>query len=358
MIGGTLRAMPIVSPRVSVVSLLDGLPWPTILLNDAGKVTHVNGRMRARGVSLDGTADRRLLALFPEYFNALQGERRWLVSQDVDVVTPSADGPAHERLHLRKLEAGALLVVVDQTRLHELEAGYAQNARLASMGFLLASISHEISSPLSVISSSVQILQSKRGVSGEVRKKGIALMGDSARRMLLIARRLTNFSRVGEGVRGEFAIDDAIDEASLQLRCDSLGESVEFRHQREPEALVLGHEPQLQQVFFNLFLNAAQAMKGRGSIIVETRRATGNQVLVTITDTGPGIDADAIDRIFEPFFTTKPQGEGLGLGLAISSEIVAEHGGKLTASAAAPGMGGAVFHLQLPLAPPGRKGKS
>ncbi|MEP7276462.1 MAG: ATP-binding protein [Betaproteobacteria bacterium] len=347
--------MPRAAPKTSVATLLDSLPWPTILVNGTGRVTHVNAEMRARGVRLQGRPDRRLLTVFPDYYNALEGERRWLLSQDADVVVASSDGPVRETLRLRRLGAGAFIVVVDQTRLHELEAGYAQNARLASMGFLLASIAHEISNPLSVISSAAQILQSKRGVSAEVRHKGIALVGDSARRMLLITRRLTGFSRVVHAARRRFAIDDVIDEASLQLRFDSLGESVDFDHQRAPDAIVLGHQDQLQQVFFNLFLNAAQAMKGRGTISVVTRRGPDGQVHVTVGDTGPGIDPRALGKIFEPFFTTKPAGEGLGLGLAISVEIVSEHGGSLTATAV--GTDGAMFLVRLPLVAPGGKMK-
>jgi two-component system C4-dicarboxylate transport sensor histidine kinase DctB len=171
----------------------------------------------------------------------------------------------------------------------------------------------------------------------------------------LITRKLNSFSRIPDTIRREFPVDTAIDEAALQLRSDSLGETVDFDHHRAPDAAVLGHQDQLQQVFFNLFLNAAQAMKGRGTVSVITRVGPGNHIYVTVTDTGPGIDAEVFDRVFEPFFTTKPTGGGLGLGLAISSEIVNEHGGMLTASES--GLGGATFQLQLPLAPQNRKTK-
>ena len=348
--------VPTVARLASLLNLIDSLPWPAILVNESGEVTHVNAQMRERGARLEGRADLHVRSLFPEYYNALQGERPWLVSQDADVVMISGDIPVREKLWLRKLDAGAVMIIVDQTRLQELEIGYAQNARLASMGFLLASIAHEIGSPLSVISSAAQILQSKRGVARDVREKGIALVADNVRRMLLITRKLTSFSRVSDPVRREFAVDDAIDEAALQLRYDSLGETVSIDHQRAPEAIVLGHQDALQQVFFNLFLNAAQAMKGGGSIRVVTRHRPTNQIYVTVSDTGPGIEPENLERVFEPFFTTKPAGGGLGLGLAISSEIVHEHGGKLTASASK--QGGATFQLQLPPAPPGRHARS
>ena len=165
------------------------------------------------------------------------------------------------------------------------------------MGFLLASISHEIGSPLSVISSATQILQSKRGFTKDVRQKGIALIADSVRRMLLITRKLTSFARVSNTACREFAVDAAIDEAALQLHHDSLGETVSIDHQRAPNAIVLGQRDELQQVFFNLFLNAAQAMKGQGSIRVVTRPGPGNQIYVTVSDTGPGIEPEILRRV-------------------------------------------------------------
>jgi len=341
--------MAAVTRKASLLNIVDSLPWPAFLVSEAGKVTHLNAQMRAHGARLEGRADLHVRCVFPEYYDALQGECPWLVSQEADVVVVRGNAPVREKLWLRKLRAGAVLIIVDQTRLHELESGYAQNARLASMGFLLASISHEIGSPLSAISSVTQILQSKHGVASEVRQKGIALVADNVRRMLLITRKLTSFSRVSDPVRREFAVDDSVEEAALQLRYDSLGETVSIDHQRAPDAVILGHQDELQQVFFNLFLNAAQAMRGRGSIVVVTRRGPSNQIYVTVRDTGPGIEPKNLGHVFEPFFTTKPAGEGLGLGLAISSEIVHEHGGKLTTSASA--HGGATFQLQLPSAP-------
>jgi signal transduction histidine kinase len=250
-------------------------------------------------------------------------------------------------LWIRTLGARRLVIVTDRTRRIELESSQAQNARLASLGFLLASVSHEIRNPLSTINSIVQILQSKRGVSREVREKGIEQIAQSTNRLLLLTRRLTGFARVDEAMPVRFPIDTVIDEASLQLKYDSLGETVAFTRQREESAIVLGHPSQIQQVFFNLFLNAAQAMRGAGTIDVATNIGTGSMLTVTVADTGPGIAPEHLDDIFKPFFTTK-RGGGIGLGLAISNEIVHEHGGSIVA--ANKPEGGAVFQVTLPLA--------
>jgi signal transduction histidine kinase len=101
----------------------------------------------------------------------------------------------------------------------------------------------------------------------------------------------------------------------------------------------------MDQVFLNLLANAGQAIVGPGRIVIETA-VDGEHVVVTITDSGPGIAPEVLGRIFDPFFTTKPVGEGTGLGLSISYEIVKKHGGELTA--ASPAGGGARFRLRIP----------
>jgi two-component system, NtrC family, sensor kinase len=328
-------------------SFIDILPWPSVLIADTGCVMRLNPRMEAAGVRLSEPGENHLRSLFPEYLVALKGDPCWLTPQEVEVTRQTAFGPLHERLWIRRLGSGSLMVVSDETRLRELEAGHAQNARLASLGFLLASVSHEINNPLSAISSIVQILQSKRGISSEVRQKGIAQIAENTRRLLLLTRKLTSFARVDDTTRTRFSIDTALDEAFLQLKYDSLGETVALEHQRDERGTVLGYQGQMQQVFFNLFLNAAQAMQGHGTIRVTTELVAPVTLIVTISDTGPGIPAPHFDRIFKPFFTTK-RGSGIGLGLAISDEIVHEHGGTIIARNRPDA--GALFQVTLPVA--------
>ncbi|MCY1546380.1 Sensor protein ZraS [compost metagenome] len=85
---------------------------------------------------------------------------------------------------------------------------------------------------------------------------------------------------------------------------------------------------QLNQVFLNLIVNAAQSIRGAGTITVTTSRDR-ERICVAIHDTGNGIAEDVLPRIFDPYFTTKPAGEGTGLGLAIAKDIVVEHGGEI-----------------------------
>ncbi len=109
---------------------------------------------------------------------------------------------------------------------------------------------------------------------------------------------------------------------------------------------------QMNHVFMNIILNAADAMQGNGKLTLRTYRSSENKdkLCIKITDTGPGIPADIIPHIFEPFFTTKQEGKGTGLGLSLVHGIVEEHGGSIGVSST-PGQGSA-FTIELPLTRP------
>jgi two-component system NtrC family sensor kinase len=129
--------------------------------------------------------------------------------------------------------------------------------------------------------------------------------------------------------------------------------SVELQKDYGELPLVTCYPRQLQQVFMNLLVNAGQAIESvqprdadaRGRIRLHTR-AEGETVVVSVSDSGPGISPEHLDRIFEPFFTTKEVGEGTGLGLSTSYDIVRRHGGSLVARSGQGG--GAVFEIRLP----------
>jgi len=111
---------------------------------------------------------------------------------------------------------------------------------------------------------------------------------------------------------------------------------------------ITGDPGQLQQVFTNLLLNAADAMSGAGAITITTVPAPhGDGVVLKFADTGPGIPPEIKDKIFEPFFTTKPPGKGTGLGLSIVYGVIQRHGGTIEAESR-PG-GGTTFTITLPL---------
>ncbi len=220
-----------------------------------------------------------------------------------------------------------------------------QNARLAALGFMVAGVCHEVTNPLTSLHSIVQILQSEEHVTKELLDKGLSHIAVNVKRILDISRRLVKFSRVGDEPRLRFAVDDAIEEALSVLHQDGSLRDVELSYLADPTATVFGNTGQVREIFLNLFVNAVQAMAGRGQLCIVTRSA-GQMLEVLVSDTGPGVRADAIARIFEPFFTTKGGTHGTGLGLAISTEIAHEHSGTIELRHTSPR--GASFCVTLP----------
>ncbi len=223
----------------------------------------------------------------------------------------------------------------------------AQTQRLASLGFMVAAVCHEVSNPLSAVHSMLQILQSKRGVTPETIEKGLASISANVARVLAITKKLGDFSRVGGEAPVPVSVDGAVEEAIALLRHSACGLALRVDYRSAPGAAVLARRGNLQQIVFNILLNAAQAMSGAGRIEVRAATTREGSLELSICDTGPGIPDAHLARIFEPFFTTKQAGEGTGLGLAISSEVVQEMGGTIRASNRPEG--GACFEIVLPV---------
>jgi signal transduction histidine kinase len=326
-----------------VYPLLDGLPLPLILLDEGGEVLYCNCAMR--GKLPQASSGTNLRSVMPDYHAAFAGDLKH--PRNVSVTRDCGGATVHECLALSRSPLGMCLAVFDQTELVERESADAQSARLASLGFMVAGVCHEVSNPLSAIHSMVQILQSKRAVSHETLDKGLANIASNIGRVLAITRMLGDYSRVGGDRPAPVSVDEAVDEAVSLLRHSPWGTSVGFDYSGAPGVQVLARPGQLKQVVFNILLNAAQAMQGEGSIEALAAAGADGRVVLNIRDDGPGISPQNLTRVFEPFFTTKPGGEGTGLGLAISFEIIHELGGSMGASNN-PNCG-ACFCIELPL---------
>jgi len=325
-------------------ALLEALPVPVAILDSSDRIVFANAAMRERAT---GPADApRFAARFPEYHAALGVDRR--TAREV-AVTRGANGAAvRARLVARPTPDGLAVTVIEEPASAGLAAFESiQTTRLASLGFMVAGVCHEVSNPLAAIHSMLQILQSKRGASPEMLEKGLASISANIARLLAITRTLTDFSRTHDEPMRPVALAAAVDDAVSLLKHQTGPSAVAVDVRVDEAAVVLARTGQLEQVVFNVLLNAAQAMNGRGRIEVAATRG-GARVALAIRDEGPGIPDADLARVFEPFYTTKPAGAGTGLGLAISSEIVGELGGELRAENH-PG-GGACFIVELPLA--------
>lgn len=325
--------------------VLHALPWPAVLLDEEGRIVCANAEMQRRGLRLDPQAPPLLQEALPDYAAALRGG---MEEAQEALVTRQAQGKETvERVWLRPIASGAVLIVTDETRLAELETEHAQTVRLASLGFMLAGVCHEISNPLAAIHSMLQILESSGRRDPEVLEQGLASISANVRRILEISRQLSGFSRAATEPRRPVAVDSVLEEALALVRHERTYREVAVEHHKDPAALVRANARELLQVFFNVLANAVQAMEGRGRILITTRRLGNEQVEIMIQDDGPGIRPEHLPKLFDPFFSTKARGEGTGLGLTISNEIVHEHGGRMRAESTY--RKGARFYIELPL---------
>jgi two-component system, NtrC family, sensor kinase len=325
-------------------------PFPMIMLGEDGVVLAASDDEDANERPGMPEADLPLRLRAPFYLSQMKGNERRPMAQEVDIVRtrPSGD-PAHERLYLRRTPWGANLVIVDQTRFRKLQTADVQTARLAALGFMVAGVCHEVTNPLTSLHSIVQLLKAEPHPAPELLHKGLDNISVNVRRILDISRRLVRFSRTGDEPRCRFVLDEILEEALFVLRSDDLLHGIELHYTPDPAAQVFGNPGQVREIFVNLFVNAAQAMGGRGRLEVSTR-STAGMVEVLVRDSGPGVLPEVAARIFEPFFTTRAASNGTGLGLAICAEIAHEHGGRIElVDTAAPG---ASFRVSLPAEEP------
>ena len=245
--------------------------------------------------------------------------------------------------------SGVIASVRDITVEKKLEQQLIQSERLAAMGQMIGGFAHELNNPLTSILGLSEILQ--EGEQSDAVRKHLNTMHQQARRAADIVQNLMYFSRPPAPGKASIDIADVL-QRTLHLHAYSLRKNnitVDFL----PEtglAIAAGDPHQLMQVFLNLILNGEQAMRevrDRGTLRIRMNRS-GDNVVVTVQDDGPGISAEILPNIFDPFYTTKRPGRGTGLGLSICKAILREHNGNVEA-ASGPG-GGAVFTVTLPAA--------
>ena len=227
------------------------------------------------------------------------------------------------------------------------EQTLAQSSKLAALGEMSAAVSHELNQPLAAMKTYLAgarlLLQRKRP---DEALSSFQRIDDLIERMGAITKQLKSYARKGADVFSPVdtraAVSSALSMMEPQLKTRDITIT---RTLPEDPVMVLGDRMRLEQVIINLLRNALDATKGVADPSIEIILATGEAVSLTVRDNGHGIDD--LDELFEPFYTTKQPGDGVGLGLAISSGIVNDLGGRLTARNAAGG--GAVFEVQLPI---------
>jgi len=232
-------------------------------------------------------------------------------------------------------------ITADKKR-HEL---YCHTEKLAAIGQLAAGVAHEINNPLGNILGYARYIK-EDAPAAEIKRK-VAVIIEQARKCSDIVQGLLHFSRTSGAEPGPFDLNRIIRATMTLLRyqADKQQTVIAFN---APEPLpAFADRKKIEQVVFNLLLNALQAVARHGNVLVESGRA-GRNVWFSVTDDGPGIGETALPRIFDPFYTTKPVGVGTGLGLSICAGIVAEADGSIDVE---PGeKGGVRFTVLLPAA--------
>jgi signal transduction histidine kinase len=265
-----------------------------------------------------------------------------------------------------------------------------QSEKMAAIGQLAAGVAHEINNPIGFIFSNLQILQDysskllklvsfyEKVIDKTKNQTFINLQQDMQQRMQypflrddmpdLVSESIEGIERVTDIVRSlkafshvdssEWENCNVIDgiESTLKIANSQFKHKIEIhRDYQESVPLLLCQPMQLNQVFLNILVNAAQAIENKGHIYISVR-GDDTEVTIEIKDTGSGISDSAIRKIFEPFYTTKPVGQGTGLGLSLSYSIIQKHNGKILVSSSV--NVGTTFTIILPLLPPGEIDKT
>jgi signal transduction histidine kinase len=305
---------------------------------------------------------------------------------ELDVLTASVERALERRTLLRNarrykqdLEKRNAELARQKTEMERLQAQILQAEKMASLGQLAAGVAHELNNPAGFIYSNIDLLKDhvERLKRCLYAYNDIALPPDEAARIGAIKKEIDYDNIVADlsSILSDCYIGaERIRDVVLNLRLFSRLDEAEFKRVDVNEGiestirLLSGYyksgkitltrdydeipqtncyAAQLNQVWMNLLVNATQAIgDAEGEVLIRTR-CEGRTVLVSISDTGPGMRPEQLKKIFDPFFTTKPVGEGTGLGLSISHGIIERHGGRIKVESA-PGQG-TTFTISLPV---------
>ncbi len=247
----------------------------------------------------------------------------------------------------RQLEK--LLQVLDE--LGRTQAQLVHSEKLASLGVLAGGVAHEINNPLMVILGRTELMLMDQGINSDM-KRNLETICNETERIARIVQNLLTFSRKSRQEKIESVELNDVIERTLALSEHQLtvGNVKVLKELDSSLPEIEANSGQLQQVLMNLIINAHHAMPDGGELTVRTGAIPDERVFVEISDTGCGIGPEDINRIFDPFFTTKEEGKGTGLGLAVSRNIIENHGGDIGVRSAV-GLG-TTFRVILPRVAP------
>lgn len=349
-----------------IQSTVDGI----VVVDTKGNVLIFNeGMERLTGYSADEIMNRGHLSTFYDIEVAKENMRKMRSDQHgplgklnpTSMTVTTKDGEeipvtlSASIITINEKEIGSVGVFTDMREvlqmrkdLEEAHLQLVESERIASIGKMAAGVAHEINNPLSGILIYAELLRESSKKDPQY-SNDISEIIDQTLRCKNIVSELLEFSRQAVGKISSFSLRELTNKTLSLMINQAFFYNISVTTDIDPEIPeVVGDMGQLQQVFTNLFINAADAMEGRGRLTVKARFDPLKKLfIIRVSDTGPGIPEALREKIFEIFFTTKPAGKGTGLGLTITKNIMKLHGGDVKIEC--PPDGGTTFILQLPL---------
>ncbi len=241
--------------------------------------------------------------------------------------------PVYDEDHI----AGLLLTARDITEIKRYQEKLVQTVKMEELGKLAGGVAHEINTPLGIILGYAQMLLEDLPQDSESHEY-LGMIEKQAQICRRIVADLLNFSRVSDSRMEEMDLNQSIDEVMHLVQHIFKQDWVDVEVSLDPDIPpIRGDKEKLKQVWLNILNNAFESIGREGAIRLTSKLCPfGNHVVVTVADTGAGIEAEDMKKIFEPFFSTKAPGVGTGLGLSVSFGIVREHQGRIFAVSPAP----------------------
>ena len=328
----TQRTSPAHAARRYLSQLMSELPVGVCTVDDHDEVVVWNAQLELMsGLDEDDICGHPIEDIpdpWRPLFDELSGQPTGsVIEREYDVGERTIELRAQTATIPGEGEEGRVFVVEDVTALRQLERQVAHKDRLSSIGTLASGVAHEVGNPLTGILMVARNLASDPGAHDAAERLGIIV--DEAQRIHRIVQSLLTFSRRDETPveLQPIPVAAVVRDAAALAKLETKGCEIDL--DLAVDASALASPDGLTQVVVNLLSNARQACDSGSAVYVRTRLDNGT-VHIDVDDEGPGIPEELSERVFEPFFTTKTDGQGTGLGLSVSRQIVERFGGTLS----------------------------
>jgi len=333
------------------------------IVKEVNKAAETMDRMKKQDVVKKSAADAFPIFKCSDLFTMIQRVWKTGTSEDHPAIRYQKNSSVSWRKHSAyKLPNGEIVLIYEDVteqrqaveNQHILQKQLAHAQKMESLGRLAGGVAHNFRNILQAIMGNNQFLQMAFGSNKQVQEIA-GSVNESVRKGSEFIDSLLKFSRRG-GENGKLVVDlrDLLEEI-YRIISNTFDTRIRVALHLEEALPVKGDFSDLSQAFMNICNNSRDSMPEGGDLTIEARRE-GEKIVVTVSDTGCGIDQENVKRIFDPFYTTKEVGEGTGLGLSITHGIIKEHGATISVSSQ-PGEG-TVFTVFFPLAEEGDRSES